>query len=88
LFLNDDNEFFYPLSRIDAVITDCDNEHLAGVYKNRLLRKGFFGKTMVVTRNLIDDSMHPQFILDESGNRIPNPERIRLESEAKSSKKI
>ena len=82
LYFNDDNEYLYPLSRVDAVLTDCDNEHLAGVYKNRLLRKGFFGKTMAITRPLIDDSMYPQTIIDENGNPIPNPERFRLESEA------
>lgn len=82
LFINDDNEYYYPLSRIDAVMTDTDNEFLIGVYKNRLLRKGFFGKTMVVTRKLIDDNEYPPFIIDSEGNRIPNQERVRLESEA------
>lgn len=54
LFYNMDSQFYYPLSRIDAVFLECDNEFQASVYKNEILRRGFFGKTLVVTRPLID----------------------------------
>jgi hypothetical protein len=82
LFVNDDNEYIYPLSRVDSVLNDADNEYQISVYKNRILRKGFFGKTIVVTRPLFDDNEFPRFILDADGNQVPNPERIRVESEA------
>ena len=56
LFINMDTKLIYPLSRIDAVSDDCDSEAQAAVYKNRLLRKGFFGNTLVVTRPLSGDN--------------------------------
>lgn len=43
LFINMDTKLIYPLSRIDAVANDCDSEAQSSIYKNRLLRKGFFG---------------------------------------------
>jgi hypothetical protein len=72
LYINDDSDYIYPLSRIDAVALDCDNEHQASVYKNQLLRKGFFGKTLVVTRPLMDNDL-PKTILRD-GTEVPNPE--------------
>lgn len=59
LFVNMDTKLLYPLSRIDAVAEDCDSEAQASVYKNRLLRKGFFGNTLVVTRPLVGDGLEP-----------------------------
>lgn len=59
LFINMDSKLIYPLSRIDAVAEDCDSEYQASIYKNRLLRKGFFGNTLVVTRPLIAPGMVP-----------------------------
>jgi len=52
LYLNLDDDYVYALSQIDAVMNDCDSEAQASVYKNKSLRKGFFGKTLVVTRPL------------------------------------
>lgn len=57
LFINMDTKLLYPLSRIDSVADDCDSEAQAATYKNRLLRKGFFGNTLVVTRPLVADSL-------------------------------
>lgn len=57
LFINMDSKLIYPLSRIDAVAEDCDSEYQASVYKNRLLRKGFFGNTLVVTRPLVGEGL-------------------------------
>jgi len=62
LFINMDTKLLYPLSRIDSVADDCDSEAQAAVYKNRLLRKGFFGNTLVVTRPLVAEGL-------ESGGR-------------------
>ena len=56
LFINMDPKLIYPLSRIDSVANDCDSEAQASVYKNRLLRKGFFGNTLVVTRPMGEES--------------------------------
>jgi len=53
LFINLDDEYTYPLSTIDAVQNDCDSEAQASIFKNRSLRKGFFGKTLVLTDPLI-----------------------------------
>jgi hypothetical protein len=52
LYFNLDDEYIYALSQIDAVLKDCDSEAQASVYKNRSLRKGFFGKTIVITKPL------------------------------------
>jgi hypothetical protein len=57
LYINMDSQYYYPLSRIDAVSLDCRSEYLAGVYKNEILERGFFGKTLVVTRPLIDNKL-------------------------------
>lgn len=51
LFFNPD-KFDYPLAHIDNVVNDADSEYQASVYKNTLLRRGFFGKTLVVTKPL------------------------------------
>jgi hypothetical protein len=73
LYVNDDNEYIYPLSRIDAVQLDCDNEAQASIYKNTLLRKGFFGKTLVITRPLTDNDL-PETVVNDKGELIPNRE--------------
>ena len=49
LFKNMDYNTDYPYATIDAVQEDCDSEMQASIYKNRGLRKGFFGKTLVIT---------------------------------------
>jgi len=59
LFVNMDTKLIYPLSRIDSVSEDCDSEAQASIYKNKLLRKGFFGNTLVVTRPLVGDGLEP-----------------------------
>lgn len=59
LYINMDSKLIYPLSRVDSVAEDCDSEAQASVYKNRLLRKGFFGNTLVVTRPLVGDGLEP-----------------------------
>lgn len=51
-YVNLDDEFTYSLSQIDSVMNDCDSESQAAVFKNRSLRRGFFGKTLIVTKPL------------------------------------
>jgi len=77
LFVNMDSKLIYPLSRIDSVANDCDSEAQAAIYKNRLLRKGFFGNTLVVTRPLVDENQTPQFL---DGNKV-NPLWTAAETE-------
>lgn len=57
LFFNMDRRTYYPLARIDSVASECDSEYLASRYKNVTLRNGFFGKTLVVTRPLIENNL-------------------------------
>ena len=56
-YYNMDSQYYYPLARIDAVSLDCRSENLASVYKNEILERGFFGKTLVVTRPLVDNDL-------------------------------
>jgi len=53
LYVNIDDEYVYALSQIDPVMNDCDSEAQASVYKNKSLRKGFFGKTLIITKPLL-----------------------------------
>jgi len=71
LFVNMDTKLLYPLSRIDSVAYDCDSEAQAAVYKNRLLRKGFFGNTLVVTRPLVGEGLEAgsKALLDAESER-------------------
>lgn len=71
LFVNMDTKLLYPLSRIDSVAEDCDSEAQAAVYKNRLLRKGFFGNTLVVTRPLVGEGLEAgsKALLDAESER-------------------
>ena len=85
LYINFDKNHYYPLSRIDSVINDCDSEAQASVYKNQLLRKGFFGKTLVVTRPLTDNQV-PEYIINGEGSRIPNREYRDMMDEADQTK--
>lgn len=47
----------YPLSPIHPCLEDADSEKQASKYKNTSLRKGFFGKTLVVTKPLVDGNL-------------------------------
>jgi hypothetical protein len=76
-YFNCDRKYYYPLSRIDSVALDCDNENQASIYKNEILRRGFFGKTLVVTRPLI----HESFIDDESAEGIKKLRQLESERE-------
>lgn len=69
LFVNMDSKLIYPLSRIDAVQEDCDSEAQAAIYKNRLLRKGFFGNTLVVTRPLVGDGLEGSDLIEAESER-------------------
>jgi hypothetical protein len=72
LFVNP-SPFVYPLSKLDPVCNDADSEAQVSVYKNISLRKGFFGKQLVITAPFTDGSMDPtsreyQEAMTERGN--------------------
>lgn len=80
-YYNMDRKFYYPLSRVDSVLNDCDSEAQSSIYKNALLRKGFFGKQLIVTPPLIDNDL-PETILDAERGYIRNPDFVKKETEA------
>lgn len=81
LFINLDRNYIYPLSRIDAVMNDCDSEAQASIYRNQLMRKGFFGKQLIATTPLITNN-EPEFVTDPNGVLRRNIEWQRKEDEA------
>lgn len=80
LFINLDDEYYYPLSRIDAVKEECDSEAQAATFRNRSLRRGFFGKKLFVTRPLVDNDL----IESARGVENPAPMDVRRLQEAES----
>ena len=52
-------KYTYPLAPIHPCLDDADSEKQASIYKNTSLRKGFFGKTLVVTRPLVEPTLDP-----------------------------
>lgn len=85
LYYNIDSKYYYPLSRIDAVQKDCDSEAQSAVYKNTLLRRGFFGKTLIVMPPLVGSDI-PETIFDDNRKEIPNPEYLKKRSDADEAK--
>ncbi|WP_417867947.1 hypothetical protein [Xanthomarina gelatinilytica] len=53
-------KYIYPYSRAHPVLDDADSERAASVYKNSSLRKGFFGKTLIVTKPLVDPTLNEE----------------------------
>jgi hypothetical protein len=81
LFVSDDETKIYPTSRISGSIEmDCENEIQIARYKNQILKNGFFGKTLILTKPLIDRNI-PKEILSENGELIYNSEYRIAESE-------
>ncbi len=56
MFFNPE-ETDYPLAHIDPVMNDADSEYRSGNFKNLSLRKGFFGKKIVVTPPMVDGDL-------------------------------
>jgi hypothetical protein len=80
LYVNFDDEYTYALSQIDAVMNDCDSEAQASVYKNRSLRKGFFGKTLVITKPLaggLEDYNDPKEYYEAESERTNFKDTIK-----------
>jgi hypothetical protein len=86
LYINLDSRYFYPLSRIDSVLNDCDSESQAAIYKNMILRKGFFGKQIIMTPPLISND-EPEMVLNDAGQLVRNREFAKRQAEADEVKK-
>jgi len=54
-YYNMDNQYYYPLSRIDPVNHDCNSEYNASIYKDNILDNGFIQSTFFITRPLVDN---------------------------------
>lgn len=54
-YYNMDNQYYYPLSRIDPVNHDCNSEYNASIFKDNILEHGFIQSTFFITRPLVDD---------------------------------
>jgi len=52
-YYNRNEEYVYPQNRLHACFDEADNEKKIGKYKNTILTRGFFGKTLIVTRPLV-----------------------------------
>jgi hypothetical protein len=81
LYINLDSRYFYPLSRIDAVLNDCDSESQAAIYKNMILRKGFFGKQIIMTPPLVSND-EPEMVLNDKGALVRNHAFAKRQAEA------
>lgn len=68
IFFYNPEDTDYPLAHIDPVMNDADSEYRSGGFKNLSLRKGFFGKKIVVTPPMVDG--------DLSGVKELSPEQL------------
>ena len=55
LYMNLDDNELYSFSQIDPVQEDCDTEAQISIFKNKTVRKGFFGKTIIRHEPFEDD---------------------------------
>lgn len=68
----------YPLAHIDNVLDDADSEKMSSVFKNTSLRKGFFGKKIVVTPPMIGEDLRKPLELLSDEERL---EKAYVENE-------
>lgn len=70
-------KYTYPLAPIHPCLDDADSEKQAGTYKNISLRKGFFGKTLVVTKPMVDPLLDKEVDGDEIKKQETERENFR-----------
>lgn len=81
IFFFNPSRFDYPLAPINPVINDADSEFRIGVFRNKNLRKGVFGKKIFIIPPMIDPDLRTM----DRGNM--NPEQLsRFNSQNKDSK--
>ena len=88
VFFYNPEDTVYPLAHIDNVLNDADSEHRVGVFKNVSLRKGFFGKKILITPPMVDGELRkPLSELSESEQeekRLSESERENFRKESQS----
>jgi hypothetical protein len=52
MYLNLTPKFRYAISKFDSVFNDLDTENRISIYTNSMTRKGFMGKTAILTKGL------------------------------------
>lgn len=74
-------KYTYPLAPIHPCMEDADSEKRASIYKNTSLRKGFFGKTLVITKPLVDpmisEDTEPEIYREQASERDSFRETIK-----------
>lgn len=55
-----DANYLYPLSPFDSVHLDCDTEAQVSLFKNREIRNGFMGRTLITLEALGDDALEEE----------------------------
>lgn len=61
LHLTSDFGELYSLSDIDSVVYDADSEFQASLFKNGMLRKGYTGSKIILTKPMADDEERDNF---------------------------
>ena len=81
LFLNPEDTI-YPLAHIDNVLNDADSEFRVGQFKNLSLRKGFFGKKLVITPPMVDGDVSGEMTKEQAEEkRLAERERDNFRSQ-------
>lgn len=57
VFFYNPEQTIYPLAHIDNAMNDADSEYRVGIFKNISLRKGFFGKQLVITPPMVGSDL-------------------------------
>jgi len=65
------DDTIYPLAHIDNVMYDADSEYQAAVFKNRSLRKGYFGNLIFLTPPLLGE-------LAKKPPELMSPEELKI----------
>ena len=81
LYFNPENAT-YPLAWIDPAYNDADSEYRAGLYKNTMLRKGFFGKTVFVHKPLMAE------LTDVEQEALSDPEKAAYQKSSTESDEV
>jgi hypothetical protein len=66
-------KYDYPITHFHAAMNDADSEFRASVFKNKSLRKGFFGKHILITPPQIDTELR-----NTPPKQLTTEDRIKL----------
>ena len=83
LHITSDYSEIYSLSDVDSVIYDADAEFQASVFKNNMLRKGFSGSKIIITKAMKDNYERDDFdSMIKATQGVDNMGIIHLEASA------